>query len=75
MELQPARKRAVQALGVVTLMAGVFAFMAAIGLLLIEYRSLRPRGLSDDAPALALAVLGTLLVRSGRKLLAWGSAD
>ena len=75
MELQPTRRRAAQSLGVVTIAAGVLAFTAALGLLLVEFRSLRPRGVTDLVPELLLATLGTILVVVGRKLLAWGSGD
>jgi hypothetical protein len=74
MEIQPPRRRAAQAIGVVVMIAGALMLATSLAFLfgLILEIERRRRGLLPD---LAMGLLGVILIVLGRRLLAWGSGD
>jgi protein-S-isoprenylcysteine O-methyltransferase Ste14 len=74
MEIQPPRRRAAQAIGVVVVVAGALLLatsLAFVSGLILEIQRGR-RGLLID---LAIGLLGVILLILGKRLLSWGSGD
>jgi len=74
MEIQPPRRRAAQAIGVIVMIAGAILLATSLAFVfgLILERQRGGRGLLLD---LAMGLLGVILLILGRRLLSWGSGD
>ena len=72
MELQPTNRRLVQAVGLLTIVAGALLTLVMLGVLL--FIPLR-QNVAVVIVGLGVAVLGLVIMLGGRKLLRRGSGD